>query len=95
MVYVPVILRLRGPGGVPRVGRVWGIGLVAGACSFAAYAFVVWAMTQAPIALVAAVRETSILVAVLIGWLAFGKGLDRQKLAAALLIVAGVGLTRI
>ncbi|SHE84268.1 EamA-like transporter family protein [Loktanella atrilutea] len=93
--YVPVILALRGRTVVPRAGRVWGIGLVAGACSFMAYGIVVWAMTQAPIALVAALRETSILFAVIIGWRVFGEAMGRQKAAAALLIVAGVVLTRI
>ena len=36
--------------------------------SLGAYAVVVWAMTQAPIALVGALRECSILFAMLIGW---------------------------
>ena len=93
--YVPAILALRGRAVVPRAPRVWGVGLVAGACSFAAYAIVVWAMTQAPIALVAALRESSILFAVLIGWWVFGEAMNRQKGLAALLIVAGVVLTRI
>ena len=93
--YVPAILALRGARVVPRAPRVWGVGLVAGACSFAAYAIVVWAMTQAPIALVAALRETSILFAVLIGWWVFHEVMNRQKALAALLIVAGVVLTRI
>ena len=93
--YVPAILALRGARVVPRAPRVWGVGLVAGACSFAAYAIVVWAMTQAPIALVAALRETSILFAVLIGWWVFREVMNRQKALAALLIVAGVVLTRI
>jgi drug/metabolite transporter (DMT)-like permease len=93
--YVPVILALRRRAVVPRTGRVWGIGLVAGACSFTAYGIVVWAMTQAPIALVAALRETSILFAVLIGWWAFNERMSMQKGIAAALIVAGVVLTRL
>lgn len=93
--YVPVILALRGRQVVPRNARVWGIGLVAGASSFMAYGIVVWAMTQAPIALVAALRETSILFAVLIGWRFFGETMGREKAVAALLIVAGVVLTRV
>mgnify|MGYP001953375985 CR=1 FL=1 len=52
-------------------------------------------MTVAPIALVAALRETSILFAVLIGWLAFGERLGPQKAVAAMLIIAGVVLTRL
>ena len=68
---------------------------MAATASYAAYAMVVWAMTQAPIALVAALRETSILFAVLIGWLVFGDLMDRGKALSAGLIVAGVVLTRL
>lgn len=52
-------------------------------------------MTQAPVALVAALRETSILFAVLIGWLLFGEHMGRAKALAAFLIVVGAALTRL
>lgn len=85
-----------------RPGRVFGHlraqpGVMAGAgvCTVGSYALALWAMTQAPIALVAALRETSILFAVLIGWLIFGERMTREKAAAALIIVAGVMLTRL
>ena len=42
-------------------------GLVGGAASLAAYGIVLWAMTRAPVAAVAALRETSVLFAALIG----------------------------
>ena len=71
------------------------VGSVAAVASYSAYAIAVWAMTVAPIALVAALRETSILFAVLIGWLVFGERMDRQKMLAAGLIVAGVIVTRV
>jgi drug/metabolite transporter (DMT)-like permease len=41
--------------------------LVGGGLSAAAYAISVWAMTKAPVALVASLRETSVLFATLIG----------------------------
>jgi uncharacterized membrane protein len=44
---------------------------------------------------VAALRETSILFAVLIGWLVFGERMTRDKAMASALIVAGVMLTRL
>lgn len=75
--------------------RIWGLALAGAVASYAAYAISIWAMTKAPIALVAALRETSILFAVLIGWLIFGERLTRSKAIAALLIVAGVVLTRL
>lgn len=92
--YVPVAVGLKGTVLFRASPRAWGVGMVAGACSFGAYAIAVWAMSVAPIALVAALRETSILFAVLIGWLAFGEPMDRGKMAAAGLIVGGVMLTR-
>jgi drug/metabolite transporter (DMT)-like permease len=52
-------------------------------------------MTKAPIAVVAAVRETSILFAVLIGWLVFGERMTKGKAIASAVIVAGVILTRL
>jgi len=74
--------------------RVWMLGAVAGAASFAAYWIVVHAMTRAPIALVVALRESSVLFAVLIGVLLFGERAERGKLIAVLFIVAGVVLIR-
>jgi len=75
--------------------REWASGSLAAAASYGAYAIAVWAMTQAPIALVAALRETSILFAVLIGWIAFGERMSVGKAFAAALIVAGVIVTRV
>lgn len=80
---------------LPRDRRAWGVGMIAAAASYGAYAVSVWAMTIAPIAVVAALRETSILFAVLIGWLAFGEQMTRGKALAALVIVGGVMLTRL
>ena len=71
------------------------MGFIASAASYGAYGVSVWAMTIAPIALVAALRETSILFAVLIGWLAFGEKMTPGKALAALVIVGGVMVTRI
>lgn len=89
------MLALRGAAVIPRQGRAWASGALASAASYGAYAVSIWAMTLAPIALVAALRETSILFAVLIGWLAFGERMGRDKALAAAVIVAGVALTRL
>lgn len=95
IIFTPAIIALRGPGVVRAAPRVWLLGGAAALLSYAAYAIAVWAMTEAPIALVAALRETSILFAVLIGWLAFGERMDRIKAVAAGLILLGVVLTRL
>jgi drug/metabolite transporter (DMT)-like permease len=93
--YTPAIFALKGRAVAIVPPHVWAVGLIAGACSYAAYAIAVWAMTLAPLALVAALRETSILFAVLIGWIVFRERMDAMKATAALLIVAGVVLTRL
>jgi drug/metabolite transporter (DMT)-like permease len=93
--FTPICLALRGTDVLRSNARDWLLGGLAASASYAAYAIAVWAMTRAPIALVAALRETSILFAVLIGWLIFGDRMDRDKAVAAGLIVAGVVLTRI
>ena len=93
--FTPVCLGLRGSVVLRAPLRDWLRNGAAALASYGAYAIAVWAMTQAPIALVTALRETSILFAVLIGWLALGDRMDRAKAAAALMIVLGVVLTRL
>ena len=93
--YTPAAMAIRGVSVVRVPMRAWGPGLIAAGASFAAYAIAVWAMTIAPIAVVTALRETSILFAVLLGWLLFGERMDRQKAVAAVVIVAGVIMTRL
>jgi drug/metabolite transporter (DMT)-like permease len=89
------MLLWKGAAVVPRQWRAWGVATVASAASYGAYAVSVWAMTVAPLAVVAALRETSILFAVLIGWLVFGERMGVDKAVAAVVIVAGVLLTRL
>ena len=93
--YTPAAIALRGVEVIRASRRDWIMGMIAAAASFAAYAIAVWVMTVAPLALVAALRETSILFAVLLGWLLFGDKMDKGKAIAAVLIVSGVVLTRI
>ncbi|WP_300519690.1 EamA family transporter [Aliiroseovarius sp.] len=93
--YTPVVLVQKGTKVLRAPAKSWAFGAVASAASYLAYAVVVWAMTQAPIALVTALRETSILFAVLIGRLFFGEPLQNGKLLAVGLIVTGVVLTRL
>ena len=89
------MLALRGWNVIPRNWHAWRTGAFASAASYGAYAVSIWAMTFAPIAVVAALRETSILFAVLIGWLVFGERMTGEKALASVIIVAGVILTRL
>jgi len=93
--FTPAVIALKGASVLRASPKAWGLGMLAAAASFGAYAIAVWAMTVAPIALVGALRETSILFAVLIGWLFFNEKMDSAKAVGAILIVAGVILTRV
>lgn len=68
--------------------------LFAGALSIASYGIAIWAMTQAPIGLVAALRETSVLFAAILGALIFDERFGPKRWAALILIVVGIGLLR-
>ena len=81
---------LRGPAALPVLGQGWKGGLVAGLLSGGAYWIVMWAMTKAPIAAVASLRETSILFAMMISVFALGEKMTGWRGAAALSIIAGV-----
>jgi uncharacterized membrane protein len=55
---------------------------------------VTWAFTAAPIPLVTALRETSIVFALLLGVLVLKERLDLPKVLATLCTMLGVGLLR-
>jgi len=95
LMFTSIVLPIYGTEILRADGRTWALGSLAAVASYGAYAVAVWAMTVAPIALVTALRETSILFAVLLGWLVFGDRMDRTKILAAGLIVSGVVLTRL
>ena len=90
-----VFVMLRGRRAVEAAAGEWKMGLVTGALSAAAYSIAVWAMTKAPISSVAALRETSILFAMLISVVALGESLTRWRTTAALAILAGMVALRL
>ena len=55
----------------------------------------IWAMTVAPIALVAALRETSVLFAALLGMVLLREPVLPARIVAACLVLAGVVLVRL
>lgn len=67
---------------------------VGGAASFVAFSIVMWAFTQAPIALVTALREISIIFALLIGVLLMGERLSLGKVVSTMITLLGVALLR-
>jgi drug/metabolite transporter (DMT)-like permease len=70
-------------------------GFAGGVMSLVAYWIVIWAMTVAPIALVAAVRETSVLFGGLIAVFVLKEPLTRVRAVAAGLTMVGLVLMRV
>jgi len=68
--------------------------VLGGSASFWAYALVMWAFTKSPIALVTALRETSIIVALLIGVFHLKEKLSLAKLLSAMTTMVGVIMLR-
>jgi drug/metabolite transporter (DMT)-like permease len=69
--------------------RYWPQGLAGGVGTVSSYGLALWAMTIAPVALVSALRETSILFAALISALVLKERVTPMRLASAVLIAAG------
>ena len=88
-------LLVRGRPAVDAMLPAWRSGLVTGALSLGAYWIIIWAMTLAPIAAVAALRESSILFAVVLSSLMLKEKLTAWRIAAAVLILVGVAGLRI
>ncbi len=66
--------------------------IAAGVASFAAFALALLALSLAPAAAVAAVRETSIILAVALGAIALREPVGAGRIVGATLVVAGVAL---
>ena len=93
--FIAWIVASRGRPAVAYLTRSWRRGIAGGACALAAYGIVLYAMTRAPVAAVAALRETSVLFAALIGAVWLKEGLGPMRLAGAASVVAGVAALKL
>lgn len=75
--------------------RNWGYGIVGGFGTLISYGLALWAMTVAPVAMISALRETSILFGILISAWILHERVTRQRWTAAGLIVLGAVVLRI
>ena len=73
----------------------WKKGVLGGMGTMGSYGLALWAMTQAPLAVVAALRESSILFGALIAWLLLKERVAGVRLVAAGGIAAGAILLRL
>lgn len=66
------------------------IGLAGGTISALAYGLVLYAKTLAPLGIVSALRETSVIFAAMIGVLLMGEGPAGRRILAAIIVAAGI-----
>jgi len=85
----------RGSAFFPYFGRYWKFGLAGGVGTTASYGLALWAMTVAPIAVVAALRETSILFGTLIAGLVLREHVGPRRLISACIIACGAAILRL
>jgi drug/metabolite transporter (DMT)-like permease len=90
-----IAVLMRGPAAIPAMAPYWKSGLAGGVLSLIAYWIVIWAMTVAPIAMVAALRETSVLFGAAIAVIFLKEPLRATRLVAAVMIVSGIALIRL
>ena len=88
-------LSLAGPSVYDGIRRNAFVSLGGGAMMLGSYFVAIWAMTQAPIALVAALRESSVLFGAVIAATVLKEPLTRWRVIASLLILTGVVLLRL
>lgn len=77
------------------IRRNWHLGLVGGAGTIGSYGLALWAMTVTPVAIVAALRETSILFGTAISALLLHERVGRARIAGVCVIVVGAILLRL
>ncbi len=94
LVLPPYALWRDGRDVIPAMRRYWLRGVIGGALQVLSYATVLWAMTLAPIAIVASLRETSVLFGAVIAIVVLKEPLRAARIAAAVLIVCGLILIR-
>jgi len=82
-------LALKGRRLIDHARHGWQRGLLGGASTLASYGLALWAMTQAPIALVAALRETSVVFAVIMAAFFLAEPVTRLRAVSIMTVAAG------
>jgi drug/metabolite transporter (DMT)-like permease len=88
--YVLLVWAIRRAEFLRHVARHWRRGLLGGGFVVGSYGIALWAMTRAPVAVIAALRETSVIFGALIGAWLLKEGHLRQRLTGAAAVLAGV-----
>jgi drug/metabolite transporter (DMT)-like permease len=85
----------RRPVFLPYLRRYWRQGIAGGIGTTASYGLALWTMTLAPVASVAALRETSILFGTMIAGLVLKEPLGPRRIVSACISAGGAALLRI
>jgi phosphonate utilization associated putative membrane protein len=93
--FVALVIALRKRAALDYARRNWRRGLGGGLCVISAYGIVLWAMTQAPVAAVAALRETSVIFAALLGSIFLKERFGRRRLIGACAVALGIMALRL
>ena len=88
-------LARRGAGVFVLMAQHWRLGIGGGVMQVTSYGIAIWAMTVAPIALVGALRETSVLFGTILAVVFLKEPLLMPRVAAAMMIVCGLVLIRL
>jgi drug/metabolite transporter (DMT)-like permease len=94
VLFVPLAVLVRGKPLVRAIVKGWRMAMLGGGAAFASYGIAIWAMTEAPIGLVAAVRETSVFFATIFGAVLLGETFGASRYVAAVFVAAGLAALR-
>ena len=75
--------------------RYWRLGIAGGIGTTTSYGLALWAMTLAPVAVVAALRETSILFGIMIAGLVLKEPIGPRRVISACIIAGGAAILRL
>ena len=79
----------------PAMKPHWKLGMSGSVLSIANFGIVLWVVTFTPVGIVAAVRETSIVIAALIGVMFFKEGFGPRRILASVIILVGVAMLNV
>ncbi len=95
---VPLVLttiHIRRAAGLEPWRRLGGAAVGGGLMATGGYAIALWAMSRAPMAAIASLRESSVLFAAVIGTVLLGEAFGARRVASALLLVVGLFLVQV
>jgi drug/metabolite transporter (DMT)-like permease len=95
VVILALVLAWKGPRALKPMLGFLPLGMLGGAMLFVSYWLSVWAMTQAPIGLVTAVRESSVLFGAIMAVTLLREPLRADRVVASVLVVAGLTLIKL